>query len=125
MTLSARLFAAAAASAATPVVALAAPASALEPAGGDAASIANLLWWMAFGAGLIWLAAMAFLIYCLVGARAGYAPPRPSRVAVGGGVLLPVVLLAILLAVTWPLIETALGGAPTSAQPQVTVVGEQ
>lgn len=125
MTLSSRVLAVTALGAATPVVALAAPASTLEPAGGDAALIATLFWWMALGAAIVWTAAMAFLVYCLVGARAGYRLPSPSRVVVGGGVLVPVGLLSGLLAMTLPSIETLVDEAPSPTQRRVRVVGEQ
>jgi cytochrome c oxidase subunit 2 len=52
----------------------AAPVSALDPAGADAQLIADVFWWMAFGAAAVWAAAVGFLSYCL---RAPRHRPQP------------------------------------------------
>ncbi len=69
------------------------PQSALHPAGAGAAQIAQLFWWMAAGAGVIWLLVMGMAIY---GLRAD--PERHSRrFAMGiitiGGVGFPLLVL--------------------------------
>jgi cytochrome c oxidase subunit 2 len=73
------------------------PQSALAPAGRDAERIAALFTWMAIGTAVIWAAVV------LLGAVAGRVPalaaPRAgSALIVGGGVVLPLVVLTPLLA---------------------------
>lgn len=69
--------------------------SALDAAGGAAADVARLFWWMAAFAGAIWVSVMALAWYA---ARTAPATERAAeRLIVGGGVVVPLVLLAGLL----------------------------
>ena len=72
--------------------------SALHPAGPDAAVIAQLTWVLFIGGTLLFIGVM---VLCAMGLRGG-RPVRPMVWIVGGGVLLPLVLLSALLVFgTW------------------------
>ncbi|KFN45301.1 cytochrome c oxidase subunit II [Arenimonas composti] len=76
--------------------ACAGPQSSLDPAGPSAATIADLWWLMAVGAIGVWLLVMALLLIAL--RRSGdEAAARPKLFILGGGVVLPTVVLAALL----------------------------
>jgi cytochrome c oxidase subunit 2 len=99
------------------------PQSALEPAGRDAAQIADLFWWMT-GVGLLaWLAVAVIALRAL-----GPPPARPERaqqLVVGlGGVVLPTVLLTVLLGAGLPMLPRLLDTGPANGL-LVSVSGEQ
>ena len=72
--------------------------SALHPAGPDAAVIAQLTWVLFIGGTLLFVGVMVLCALSLRGGR----PVRPMVWIVGGGVLLPLVLLSALLVFgTW------------------------
>lgn len=72
--------------------------SALHPAGPDAAVIAQLTWVLFIGGALLFIGVMVLCALSLRGGR----PVRPMVWIVGGGVLLPLVLLSALLVFgTW------------------------
>lgn len=72
--------------------------SALHPAGPDAAVIAQLTWVLFIGGTLLFIGVMVLCALSLRGGR----PVRPMVWIVGGGVLLPLVLLSALLVFgTW------------------------
>jgi len=72
--------------------------SALHPAGPDAAVIAQLTWVLFIGGTLLFIGVMVLCAMSLRGGR----PVRPMVWIVGGGVLLPLVLLSALLVFgTW------------------------
>jgi len=75
----------------------AAPPSLLAPTGADAARVAALFWAMAAGAVTIWAGVVGLAVYA-ARARPVSADVQPHRLIVIGGVLLPGVLLAALLA---------------------------
>src|SRR5688572_11192601 len=62
--------------------------SALAPGGREAEQLAELFWWMAGGAMVVWLVVMGLALY------AAWAPPRPEqrgprRLIIWGGVIVP------------------------------------
>ncbi|SEN11624.1 cytochrome c oxidase subunit 2 [Duganella sp. CF517] len=72
--------------------------SALHPAGPDAAVIAQLTWVLFIGGTLLFIGVMVLCAMSLRGGR----PVRPMVWIIGGGVLLPLVLLSALLVFgTW------------------------
>ena len=73
------------------------PQSALDPAGPSAEAIAGIWWAMFAGALLVWLLVMALVGWALYRGRNTRALARPERLIVGGGLVLPPVLLAGLL----------------------------
>src|SRR5687768_17673237 len=100
------------------------PLSTLDPAGGDAAEIARLFWWMAGGAAVVWAAMVALTLYCV------YAPRRPDAqrygplLVVGGGVALPTIALTALLVAGLPSLPR-LTDAPRAGHRKIEVIGEQ
>lgn len=93
--------------------ACAGPQSTLAPAGPSAAAIARTWWLMAGGAAAIWLLVMALVLWALYRGRNTRALERPQRLIVGGGLVLPPLVLAALL----------VHGTLSSAR--ITGIGEQ
>ncbi|MGY0650788.1 cytochrome c oxidase subunit II [Luteimonas sp. A537] len=73
------------------------PQSTLDPAGPAAEAIAGIWWAMFWGAMAVWLLVMALVIWALYRGRNTRALAKPQRLIVGGGLVLPPVLLAGLL----------------------------
>jgi cytochrome c oxidase subunit 2 len=73
------------------------PQSALDVAGRDAERVARLWWWMAAGAAVVWCAMVALTVACV------RVDPRRHRdraarvLIIGGGTVVPVVVLGALL----------------------------
>jgi cytochrome c oxidase subunit 2 len=97
--------------------------SALDPSGRGAERIAELFWWMAAGAALIWLAVVVLAIYAMR-TRPGEYSRRTALLIIGGGAVLPTVVLAGLLAYGLALIPVLLPPPATSAL-QIAVSAEQ
>jgi cytochrome c oxidase subunit 2 len=74
-------------------------ASALDPAGLEAARVAGLFWLMLAGGLLVWLLTLALTLYAAYGRRPARARRRRAIevVILGGGLVLPALLLAVLL----------------------------
>lgn len=85
--------------------------SALHPAGPDAAIIHNLSWLLIVGATVILLGMMLLLALALRRKKSG-VPVRPLRWLIGGGVVLPLVVLTALLA--WSTLRSAHLTRPSS-----------
>jgi len=77
--------------------ACAGPQSTLDPAGPAAAAIAGIWWAMFWGALAVWLLVMVLVTWALYRGRNTRALAKPQRLIVGGGLVLPPVLLAGLL----------------------------
>ncbi len=75
--------------------------SALEPAGRDAERIATMFWWMVGGGALVWLAVMGITFYAVRARGERHNPRRARAFIIGGGALVPTLVLAVLL--TWGL----------------------
>jgi cytochrome c oxidase subunit 2 len=78
------------------------PPSALFPAGSAAEESLLLFWWMAAGAIAVWLFVMTSAVLAVrvnpkANPKPGTNPSNPTWLIVFGGIVLPVVLLAILL----------------------------
>lgn len=73
------------------------PFSTLDPAGPAAEAIARTWWLMFAGAGLIWLLVMALVLWALHRGHDTRALTHPHRLIVGGGLVLPPLVLAVLL----------------------------
>lgn len=80
------------------LVACSGPQSALDPAGKEAAQIANLFWVMLVGGGLIWLFVAAALVYALWPNRKVHDERTVGRFIFWAGAIFPVVTLLALLA---------------------------
>jgi cytochrome c oxidase subunit 2 len=97
--------------------------SALDPAGREAERIANLFWWMAGGAVVIWLGVIGLAIYSM--SRAQSHSVRAARFyIIGGGAALPVVVLAALLAYGLSMVPELVATAPPGSL-KIVVSGEQ
>lgn len=100
------------------------PQSALDPAGRGAERIADLFWWMAAGAVVIWLAVVALGVWS-VRAQPEQANQRKAAVLIiGGGAVVPTVVLAGLLAYGLALLPGLLAPAPPGSL-EIAVTGEQ
>jgi cytochrome c oxidase subunit II len=103
------------------------PTSTLDPRGPGAALIADL-WWLMFWLSLaVFIAVMGFLFYALYRARSGAETPPPigdMTLIVGGGIVIPAIILFTLLVVT---VRTgsALSPERTPAALTVEVTGHQ
>lgn len=95
--------------------------SVLNPAGPQAAAIAEIAWVLFVGGLVIFAAVLALTAYAVIGARRTWLTRRV--VIVGGGIVFPVVVLSALLA------YTVLAGpkiaAATGAQLAIEVTGKQ
>lgn len=97
--------------------------SALDPAGRGAEQLASLFWWMAGGAGVIWLLVIGLMIYA-ARVPAGAHPRRTALLIIGGGAIFPTVVLAVLLSYGLALLPELLAPAPEGSL-RVAVTGEQ
>ena len=98
--------------------------SSLSPAAGEAERMAALFWWMAAGAAIVWVAVIALAIYC-----ARLSGRRNSRrlyriLIVGGGAVVPTIVLTILLVYGLAMLPPLVARAPEGSL-QVLVLGEQ
>ena len=71
--------------------------SMLNPAGDDAAAVADLFWAMATGTVVIWLVVMGITVYAVLGKRRPRTERFADRFILVGGVAFPSVTLAALL----------------------------
>jgi len=99
------------------------PQSALDPAGRGAERIAELFWWMAAGASVIWLVVIGIAVYAMR-AQPGAHRRRTAVLIIGGGAVLPTVVLAGLLAYGLALIPELLPPASEDAL-QIAISAEQ
>ena len=67
--------------------------STLEPAGKEAAQIAELFWWMLGGAIIIWLVMVVLAVYAIWVDPERHDPRRTARFIIGGGVVFPTVVI--------------------------------
>jgi cytochrome c oxidase subunit II len=107
------------------VAACSGPQSALSPAGKEAERIAELFWWMTAGALLIWVAVVGIGIYTALGKSRVYSRSGATKVLIiGGGALLPTVILALLLVYGLSLLPQLAAPAPEGSL-RIAVSGEQ
>jgi cytochrome c oxidase subunit 2 len=100
------------------------PQSALDPAGRGAEIIADLFWWMAAGAALIWLAVVGLTIHALRDRAEPHTAREAQLLIIGGGAVLPSVTLAVLLAFGLSTMPDLLA-LPPEGSLKIAVVGEQ
>lgn len=98
--------------------------STLDPAGREAERIAVVFWWMTAGAAIVWLAVIGLTIYA---ARVRSEPRnhrRDSLLIIGGGAVVPTVVLGVLLVYGLAPIPVLLAPAPEGSL-KIIVSGEQ
>jgi cytochrome c oxidase subunit 2 len=101
------------------------PQSALSPAGKEAERIAELFWWMTAGALLIWIAVVGISIYTALGKSRPYSRTGATKVLIiGGGALLPPLILGLLLAYGLSLLPQLVAPVPDGSL-RIAVAGEQ
>jgi cytochrome c oxidase subunit II len=71
------------------------PQSALEPAGYDAAKLAELFWIMTIGSAVIWAVVMGLAFYAVK--RTDPPAGAANLLIIGGGIVFPLVVLTALL----------------------------
>jgi cytochrome c oxidase subunit II len=100
------------------------PQSALDPAGVGAERVLDLYLWMSGGALAVWVTVVALGVY-LIRARIEEHDERAARrLIIGGGVLVPTVVLTVLLVFGLDLMADLLE-PPTDARLRVEIVGEE
>jgi cytochrome c oxidase subunit 2 len=97
--------------------------SALAPAGQDAENLATLFWWMAGGAVVIWLVVIGLFVYALRRPET-HNPRRAAILIIGGGALVPTIVLAVLLVYGLAWLPDLVAPAPEGSL-RITVLGEQ
>jgi cytochrome c oxidase subunit 2 len=100
------------------------PQSALDPAGIAAERIAGLFGWMAAGAVVVWLAVIVLAIYSIRAETEPHLKRRTTVLIIGGGAVLPTVVLAVLLAYGLALLPDLVAPAPPGSL-EIAVSGEQ
>lgn len=100
------------------------PQSALDPAGRGAEGIAGLFWWMAAGAVVIWLLVVALAVYAARVRPGAHDERRTKILVIGGGALLPTLVLTALLAFGLAGMPRLLAPAPAGSV-TIAVTGEQ
>lgn len=99
------------------------PQSALHPAGVGAEQIANLFWWMAGIAALIWMVVIAVALYSSQPDRSSYHPRETAWLIIGGGAAVPTLLLGGLLVFGLTLLPES--RSDTQVDLRISVSGEQ
>jgi cytochrome c oxidase subunit II len=112
------------AAAALALTACAGPQSTLAPAGYAAQRIADLFWAMTIGSVLIWLAVVGLAAHAIYRRRAVQDARSGRRLIVGGGVIFPTIVLALLLGYGLSMLPPLLAAAPAGSL-RVSVSGEQ
>jgi cytochrome c oxidase subunit 2 len=100
------------------------PQSALAPAGRAAARIADLFWWMAAGAVVIWLVVVALAVYAHHVRPGPHEERKTTLLVIGGGAVFPTVVLAVLLSFGLAEMPGLLAPAPEGSL-RIAVSGEQ
>ena len=100
------------------------PRSILDPAGPAAQGIADIWWVMFTGAVVIWILVVGFLLIALLRGENTRELAKPQRLIVGGGLVLPTVVLGALL--VWGTLDSArLTGAGERPEAVIEVTGHQ
>ena len=98
--------------------------SSLEPAGRAAERITDLFWWMSGGALLIWATVIGTAVYAIYVRPGKHREKTANWLIVGGGVIVPTVVLALLLAYGLAMLPGLVATAPEGSQ-VIEVTGEQ
>lgn len=99
------------------------PQSALVPAGRDAEQIGHLFTVMAVGALVVWTSVVAIAVYA-IRVREAHTESAATLLIIGGGVVVPTIVLGALLAYGLPVLPTILTPAPEGSL-QIHVLAKQ
>jgi cytochrome c oxidase subunit 2 len=99
------------------------PQSALDPASREATQLSALFWWMTGGATVVWAAVLALALQATRG-RMANDDTKAGWLIIGGGALVPTVVLAGLLAYGLSILPGLVAPAPRGSL-RVHVSGEQ
>lgn len=97
--------------------------STLDPAGRGAEDIAELFGWLVGGAVVVWVVVIGLTVYGVSG-RSGPHSRRLGLLVIGGGVVVPTVVLAVYLVYGLALLPDLLRPAPEGSL-RIAVSGEQ
>ncbi|RYD83315.1 MAG: cytochrome B, partial [Verrucomicrobiaceae bacterium] len=100
------------------------PQSALDTAGRGAEKIAELLWWMTVGTVVIWVAVAALTAWAWLRKEKTDDDRRVRMLIVGGGAIVPTVVLTGLLIYGLGMMPPMLARAPEGSL-RIAVSGEQ
>lgn len=100
------------------------PQSALTPAGRDAERLADLFFWMAAGAVVVWLLFVSLSVYALRVRREPHPERTASLLIILGGFVAPTIVLGVLLAFSLALLPGLLAPG-SSGDLKILVSGEQ
>lgn len=98
--------------------------SSLDPSGREAEQIAGLFWWMTGAALIVWVAVIALAVYCVRVAPESRTVRRDRLLIIGGGALLPTLVLTALLVYGLAMLPPLMSHAPAGSL-TIAVVGEQ
>jgi cytochrome c oxidase subunit 2 len=98
--------------------------SALDPAGREADKIARLFWIMTVGSIIVWLGVIGLLVYSVRTRAESFTRRKARMMIVGGGVVVPGVVLTVLLLYGLAPIPAMLAPAPPGSL-RIAVSGEQ
>jgi cytochrome c oxidase subunit II len=98
--------------------------SALDVAGRGAEQIAGLFWWMTAGAAVVWLAVVGLTLHAIRDRPQPQEEARARLLIIGGGALIPTVVLAGLLVYGLSMLPGLLARAPEGSL-KIAVTGEQ
>jgi cytochrome c oxidase subunit II len=100
------------------------PQSTLDPAGREAERIAGIFWWMTVAGFAIWAAVIALAIWAIRASPEGHNQRRASLLIIGGGAVVPTLVLAVLLIYGLAPIPVLLAPVPEGSL-RINVAGEQ
>jgi cytochrome c oxidase subunit II len=98
--------------------------SALDPAGRGAEQVATLFWWMTVGTVVVWAAVAALTFYAIRARPVTNNGRWTALLIIGGGAIVPTVVLAGLLVYGLAMLPRLLAPAPEGSL-RITVIGEQ
>lgn len=101
------------------------PQSALAPAGHEAERIANLFWWMAGGAAILWVSVVGIAVYAIRVRPERHEAPIAKLLIIGGGAVLPTSVLAVLVTYGLWLMPELRSPPQQAADIDIEISGEQ
>jgi cytochrome c oxidase subunit 2 len=100
------------------------PQSTLDPAGQAAERIADLFWWMAAGAVVVWIGVIGLAVYAVHVRPEAHNERKAKLFIIGGGAALPTVVLAAYLIYGLGMMPALLAPVPEGGL-RIGVAGEQ